>query len=205
MLSVRQESAHPCKTFIMTGPCKRRKVKNPSAKCSRRANSRSVVKNTVAYDQTVSKVWDSSRTISQNFGAVGLVNKVNADLGGSQVRQKLEAWQAGRFDKMLEKAAEQAEVDPFLKPMHDETEIFEELEALFQESTAAGGSVVAELEARSRKVVPKAAPRLSEFERQYMEKLTQKHGCNYSKMAMDHRTNDRQLTVKEIERLAKLL
>lgn len=181
----------------MVRPCKRRKVKNPSGKVSRR-NNKNVVKRTAVTDITVGKFWDSQKTIHQNFNAVGLVSKVNADLSSCSVKGKLEKWQAERMEKLIEAGEEnmrkeaEEERPAFLRPMLDEEAIFSRLEELFNEDSQDDSeedieastvdikkTVIEELEHRSRQQAPKQPERLSEFELEYIQKLIQKHGQNY--------------------------
>lgn len=184
----------------MVRPCKRRKVKNPSGKVSRRAN-KNVVKRTAVTDITVGKFWDSQKTIHQNFDAVGLVSKVNADLSTSSVKNKLVKWQAERIEKLIEvgeenmKKEEEEERPAFLRPMLDEEAIFSRLEELFDEdsdgeepgpngsentfSVDIKNTVIEELKCRSRQQAPKKPKPLSEFELDYIQKLIQKHGSDF--------------------------
>lgn len=206
----------------MTRPCKRRKVKNPSGKISRHA-TKNVVKRTVVYDKTVSRFWDNQKTIHQNFAAVGLVSRVNADLTSAKVGEKLGKWQAERVDKLIETGeknmVEEAELGVearFMQPMLDEQDVFGKLQQLFErddceedheedEEGPLKDLVHRELEERSKQVPPKSAPKLSEYERQYIQDLTTKYGSDFKKMFLDHKLNSRQYTVRELEKMAARL
>ena len=215
----------------MVRPCKRRKVRNPSGKVTRRG-PKNVVKRTVVHDPTVSRFWDDQKTIHQNFAAVGLTSKVNADLASGKIKQRLAEWQSERFERLVEKGEENMKREEGLggdvalhRPMLDEQDIFAKLEDMFYQNDdaeddseeaqsgaeldldpdAVKRTVIEELEWRSRQVAPKKAERLSPFEREYIGKLVAKYGDNYKKMSLDHRTNSRQLTARELEKMASKL
>lgn len=205
----------------MVRPCKRRKVRNPSGKVTRRAH-KNIVKRTIVHDATVGRFWDDQKTIEQNFAAVGLASKVNADLASGQVKHKLAEWESERFNKLVAKGEEnmkrEAELGAeasLLRPMLDEQDIFARLEEMFyqkeqddepsEEEDLVKKTVIGELEMRSAQVAPRKPARLSAFEREYIERLVAKHGDNYKMMALDHRTNSRQLTARELMRMATLL
>ncbi len=198
----------------MTRPCKRRKVKNPSGKVSRRLH-KSVVKKTIIHDCTVGRFWDMQKTIEQNFATVGLVSRVNDDLCKSEVRKRLENWQNERFQKLVEtgeanmKAVEElGEQAIFMRPMLNEEEVFSKLEDLFQQQSVENEIkqiVHSELEERCKQVEARKSQGLSEFEWSYIERLVQKYGDNYKKMSLDHKINSRQLTARQLELMAEQL
>lgn len=204
----------------MVRPCKRRKIRNPAGKVSRRGQ-RNISKKTVVFDPTVSRFWDPKKTIQQNFAAVGLASRVNGDLCVKSTQAKLAEWQSERLESLVKKGEEwvgkDAEEIALKRPMLDEREIFDRLEELFHEGSDGdaleddlGESdikeiVLKELEERSKLTAAKEPERLSEFEQQYISKLVAKHGNNFKAMFMDHRLNSRQLTARELEKMASKL
>ena len=96
----------------MANPRQRRKAKS-GMKVSRKSktvNLRRIVIN----EPTIQAAWDSTKTVQENFKSIGLANKLNSDIGSSQMRRKVLAWDAQRekvLDEISEikgKAAEQA-------------------------------------------------------------------------------------------------
>lgn len=201
----------------MVRPCKRRKVRTPSAKVSRKASAARVKKRTMAYDPTVSQYWDPSKTVTQNFERVGLVARVNSDLAGKGVEKKIEAWQGKRMETVMAKVDNG--VDNPMEIMEAD-EMFEQMETLFQASEDGEShdeddkeeaedeikrKVVEELERRAQQTSSKSTPKLSEQQQSYMKRLINKHGNDYKKMAMDIKLNPMQHTPRQLEKMASLM
>ena len=215
----------------MVRPCKRRKVRTPSAKVSRKASAARVKKRTIVYDPTVSQYWDPTKTVTQNFERVGLVARVNSDLAGKGVEKRIESWQGKRMGLVMAKVEDG--VDNPMEIMEAD-EMFEQMETLFQasaceesqddsedEDEGEGGikrKVVegidlyishplnlVELELRSKQGCSKSAPKLSEQQQNYMKRLTGKYGNDFKRMAMDIKLNAMQYTPRQLEKMASLL
>lgn len=198
----------------MANPRQRRKAKS-GLKVSRK--SRSVnLRNIVISEPTIQAAWDSTKTVQENFKNIGLASKLNNDIGSSQMRHKVTAWNAKR-EKVLEgiveikgKAAEVAEKDGVLDmtPLDlGEEEIFGQLNTIF-ESTSSESTVVQALELKAAAAAAqakKSVKKLGEDDVEYIKALIIKYGKeNTLAMARDLKLNYNQHTPKKLENMIEI-
>ena len=194
----------------MANPRQRSTAKSGSkvSRKSRSVNLRRIVIN----EPTIQAAWDSTKTVHENFKSIGLANKLNGDIGSSQMRRKVLAWDAKR-ESVLEgiaeikgRAAEQAEREGVLDmtPLDlGEEDIFGQLNTIF-ESTESTTSVVKTLESKAAAAASqtkKSVKKLNEDEVEYIEALIHKHGKNTTSMARDIKLNYNQHTPRKLEKL----
>lgn len=198
----------------MANPRQRRKAKS-GLKVSRKpktVNLRRIVIN----EPTIQAAWDSTKTVQENFKSIGLTNKLNSDIGSSQTRRKVLAWDAQR-EKVLEeiseikgKAAEQAAKEGVLDmtPLDlGEEAIFGQLNEIFESAESNDSPVVQALESKSAAAaaqVKKATKKLNEEDTEYIEALIKKHGNNTIAMARDIKLNYNQHTPKKLENMLEI-
>ena len=198
----------------MANPRQRRKAKS-GLKVSRKpktVNLRRIVIN----EPTIQAAWDSTKTVQENFKSIGLTNKLNSDIGSSQTRRKVLAWDAQR-EKVLEeiseikgKAAEQAAKEGVLDmtPLDlGEEAIFGQLNEIFESAESNDSPVVQALESKSAAAaaqVKKATKKLNEEDTEYIEALIKKHGNNTISMARDIKLNYNQHTPKKLENMLEI-
>lgn len=199
----------------MANPRQRRAAKS-GIKVSRKArtvNTRRIVIN----EPTIQAAWDSTKTVHENFKSIGLVNKLNTDIGSSKMRNNVLAWSAKR-EKVLEgvaeikgKAAEKAEREGVLDmtPLDlGEEAIFGELNSIFESSESNQSSVVQALENKASTTAAsqpkKSLKKLSEDDVEYIEALISKYGDNFLAMARDIKLNYNQHTPKKLENMIEI-
>lgn len=199
----------------MANPRQRRTAKSGMkvSRKSRTVNTRRIVIN----EPTIQAAWDSTKTVQENFKSIGLANKLNSDIGSSQMRRKVLAWDAQR-EKVLEevseikgKASEKAAKEGLLDmtPLDlGEEAIFGQLNEIFESSESTDSTaVVQELELKSAAAaaqVKKVVKKLSEEDTEYIEALIKKHGNNTVAMARDIKLNYNQHTPKKLENLLEI-
>lgn len=198
----------------MANPRQRRAAKS-GIKVTRKArtvNTRRLVIN----EPTIQAAWDSTKTVQENFKSIGLVNKLNNDIGSSKMRQNVLAWSAKR-EKVLEGvaevkglAAEKAEREGVLDmtPLDlGEEAIFGQLNSIFESTESNDSAVVQALETKASNAAAqpkKAFKKLSEDDVEYIEALLEKHGDNTLAMARDIKLNYNQHTPKKLDNMIEI-
>lgn len=173
----------------------RRKAKNSATRVTRRPR---IVKQSIILEPALERHWDRDLPLDQNYKRLGLVNKINRDIGMPVTQRRIQEWNWKRAEKVREGQ---------LKDGFDsEDEIFHELEEVFKGPDGPVTEAVEELEAVARKKAAtlrtKKRP-ISEFELAYIGKLVDKYGDNYERMFMDIKLNNRQLTVYQLQKLVE--
>lgn len=200
----------------MANPRQRRKAKS-GLKVSRKARSVNL-RRIVINEPTIQAAWDSTKTVQENFKTIGLANKLNNDIGSSQMRRNVLAWNSNR-EKVLddiseikaqaaEKAAKEGVLDMTPLDLGEEA-IFGQLNTIFEstESTSTESPVVKALESKSALAaanVKKSVKKLSEDDVEYIEALMKKHGKNTMAMARDIKLNYNQHTPKKLENMIEI-
>ncbi len=181
----------------MTSVRRRRKVKNPRERVSRRNR---VGPREVALDESMKPHWNRAKSVGQNFARTGLLDKVNADLHGGKIQRSLREWDWRRLQ-----AAREGKLAEFYD---SEDEMVQELEAIFaQDRAPVESDLVRDLEAKAQRASEEAATKgpkkkpLTEDEQQYIAALVQKHGDDLQRMFMDIKLNYMQLTVIQLRKL----
>lgn len=198
----------------MANPRQRRKAKS-GLKVSRKARSVNL-RRIVINEPTIQAAWDSKKTVQENFKTIGLANKLNGDIGSSQMRRNVLAWNSDR-EKILEeiseikaKAAEKAAQEGVLDmtPLDlGEEAIFGQLNSIFESAESKESAIVKELESKSLSAASnakKSAKKLSEDDIEYIEALLEKHGKNTAAMARDIKLNYNQHTPKKLENMIEI-
>lgn len=200
----------------MANPRQRRKAKS-GLKVSRKARSVNL-RRIVINEPTIQAAWDSTKTVQENFKTIGLANKLNNDIGSSQMRRNVLAWNSNR-EKVLddiseikaqaaEKAAKEGVLDMTPLDLGEEA-IFGQLNTIFEstESTSTESPVVKALESKATLAaanVKKSVKKLSEDDVEYIEALMKKHGKNTIAMARDIKLNYNQHTPNKLENMIEI-
>lgn len=198
----------------MANPRQRRKAKS-GLKVSRKARSVNL-RRIVINEPTIQAAWDSTKTVQENFKTIGLVNKLNNDIGSSQMRRNVLAWNSNR-EKVLEdiseikaQAAEEAAKEGVLDmtPLDlGEEAIFGQLNTIFESTESTESSVVKALESKSSSAAvntKKAVKKLGQDDTEYIEALMKKHGKNTTAMARDIKLNYNQHTPNKLENMIEI-
>ena len=199
----------------MANPRQRRKAKS-GLKVSRKAHTVNL-RRIVINEPTIQAAWDSTKTVQENFKSIGLVNKLNNDVGSSQMRRNVLAWNCNR-EKVLEdiseikaqaaeKAAKEGVLDMTPLDLGEEA-IFGQLNAIFESTESTESySVVKALESKSLSATAntkKSVKKLSDDDIEYIEALMKKHGKNTMVMARDIKLNYNQHTPKRLENMIEI-
>lgn len=180
---------------------RRRKVKNPDTKISRRVR---VAKKPIIIEPMLKRHWDPSATMDQNYRKVGLAKCLNDDIKKKETQERLQDWNYKRRELVVK-----GELEAF----DSEEEIFKELDSIFvrensDEQHQPPKEAILELEELAKESSNQKANRrrdgrpLSEDDKSYMERLVKKYNDNYDRMFMDIKLNSRQLTPQQLKRLA---
>lgn len=199
---------------FMANPRQRRKAKS-GLKVSRKARSVNL-RRIVINEPTIQAAWDSTKTVQENFKSIGLANKLNNDIGSSQMRRNILSWNSNR-EKVLEdiseikaKAAEKAAQEGVLDmtPLDlGEEAIFGQLNSIFESTETNECPVVKALESKSLAATEnskKAVKKLGEDDIEYIQALISKHGKNTVAMARDIKLNYNQHTPKKLENMIEI-
>jgi nucleolar protein 16 len=198
----------------MANPRQRRKAKS-GLKVSRKARSVNL-RRIVINEPTIQAAWDSTKTVQENFKTIGLVNKLNNDIGSSQMRRNVLAWNSNR-EKVLEdiseikaqaaeKAANEGVLDMTPLDLGEEA-IFGQLNTIFESTESTESSVVKALESKSSSAAVntrKAVKKLGQDDTEYIEALMKKHGKNTTAMARDIKLNYNQHTPNKLENMIEI-
>jgi nucleolar protein 16 len=198
----------------MANPRQRRKAKS-GLKVSRKARSVNL-RRIVINEPTIQAAWDSTKTVQENFKTIGLVNKLNNDIGSSQMRRNVLAWNSNR-EKVLEdiseikaqaaeKAAKEGVLDMTPLDLGEEA-IFGQLNTIFESTESTESSVVKALESKSSSAAvntKKAVKKLGQDDTEYIEALMKKHGKNTTAMARDIKLNYNQHTPNKLENMIEI-
>jgi nucleolar protein 16 len=198
----------------MANPRQRRKAKS-GLKVSRKARSVNL-RRIVINEPTIQAAWDSTKTVQENFKTIGLVNKLNNDIGSSQMRRNVLAWNSNR-EKVLEdiseikaqaaeKAAKEGVLDMTPLDLGEEA-IFGQLNTIFESTESTEYSVVRALESKSSSAAvntKKAVKKLGQDDTEYIEALMKKHGKNTTAMARDIKLNYNQHTPNKLENMIEI-
>lgn len=198
----------------MANPRQRRKQKSGTKAVRRRSRNSSLRPNLNISDPLIKAAWDPSKTVKQNFSALGLAEDVNRTIGSSAMRKKMMAWQQEktaaveeieRFRGEAKKRAEEAGVLDMTPVDFGEEAIFGSLNAIFGENESEREEAklidFIEQESKQAPVKEKKGRPLSADERELIGKLCAKHGSDFVAMAKDLKVNVMQLTPKQLESL----
>ena len=198
----------------MANPRQRRKAKS-GLKVSRKARSVNL-RRILINEPTIQAAWDSTKTVQENFKSIGLANKLNNDIGSSQMRRSVLAWNSER-EKVLEeiseikaqaaeKAAKEGVLDMTPLDLGEEA-IFGQLNTIFASTESNESPVVKALESKALSAAAdtkKAVKKLSDDDVEYIESLIKKHGKNTIAMARDIKLNYNQHTPKKLENMLEI-
>lgn len=202
----------------MANPRQRRKQKSGTKAVRRRSRNSSLRPNLNISDPLIKAAWDPSKTVKQNFSALGLAEDVNRTIGSSAMRKKMMAWQQEKTAAVEEiervrgeakKRAEEAGVLDMTPVDFGEEAIFGSLNDIFQSVSADSEEATKEAklidfieqESKQAPVKEKKGRPLSADERELIGKLCAKHGSDFVAMAKDLKMNVMQLTPKQLESL----
>lgn len=194
---------------------------------TRHHSSRTVVVN----DELLRAAWDNTKTVKQNFQALGLAEEVNRDISSPAVRKKMMQWMEHKqatsqeVEQIRAEAKKRAEAENAIDmtPVDlGEEAIFGQLNAIFAtDSNKASTKEDCDSEQAEVKLIDilqeaaasnsssseqnkqKKLRPLTEDEREVMSKLTKKHGNDCVAMAKDIKLNVMQYTPKQLESLLK--
>ncbi|KAF9912901.1 Nucleolar protein 16 [Linnemannia zychae] len=195
---------------------KRRTIKTPSRKVSRKTANKHKRKVNVIGNKIIRENWDKKATLRQNYARLGLLPSLNGVTGGIEVKDEDELME--NEQKSLEELAESLSAEQGIIQRDDAGNIInvivgkvkspEELAEIMErdhEPVKAKTDVVRALEAQAANVL-KVERYQSDGELVWAAQLVEKYGDDYEKMFWDRKLNPNQQTVKQLKkRIAALL
>ncbi|KAF9311610.1 Nucleolar protein 16 [Podila horticola] len=195
---------------------RRRTIKTPSRKVSRKTANKHKRKVNVIGNKIIRENWDKKATLRQNYARLGLLPSLNGVTGGIEVKDEEELME--NEQKSLEELAESLSAEQGIIQRDDAGNIInvivgkvktpEELAELMErdiEPVKAKTDVVRALERQAANVL-KVERHASDGEVAWAAKLVEKYGDDYEKMFRDRKLNPNQQTVGQIRRrIAALL
>ncbi|KAG0333877.1 Nucleolar protein 16 [Podila horticola] len=193
---------------------RRRTIKTPSRKVSRKTANKHKRKVNVIGNKIIRENWDKKATLRQNYARLGLLPSLNGVTGGIEVKDEEELME--NEQKSLEELAESLSAEQGIIQRDDAGNIInvivgkvktpEELAELMErdiEPVKAKTDVVRALERQAANVL-KVERHASDGEVAWAAKLVEKYGDE--KMFRDRKLNPNQQTVGQIRRrIAALL
>ncbi|KAG0039564.1 Nucleolar protein 16 [Podila clonocystis] len=195
---------------------RRRTIKTPSRKVSRKTANKHKRKVNVIGNKIIRENWDKKATLRQNYARLGLLPSLNGVTGGIEVKNEEELME--NEQKSLEELAESLTAEQGIIQRDDAGNIInvivgkvktpEELAEIMErdiEPVKAKTDVVRALERQAANVL-KVERHASDGEVVWAAKLVEKYGEDYEKMFRDRKLNPNQQTVGQLKRrIAALL
>ncbi|KAG0254591.1 Nucleolar protein 16 [Mortierella polycephala] len=195
---------------------KRRTIKTPSRKVTRKTANKHKRKVNVIGNQIIRDNWDKRATLRQNYARLGLLPSLNGVTGGIEVKDENELME--NEQKSLEELAETLTAEQGIIQRDDDGNIInvivgkvkskEEIAEIMErdpEPVKAKTDVVRALEARAANAL-KVERYQSEGELVWAATLVEKYGDDYEKMFWDRKLNPNQQTAAQLKkRIAALL
>ncbi|KAG0023710.1 Nucleolar protein 16 [Podila clonocystis] len=195
---------------------RRRTIKTPSRKVSRKNANKHKRKVNVIGNKIIRENWDKKATLRQNYARLGLLPSLNGVTGGIEVKDEEELME--NEQKSLEELAESLTAEQGIIQRDDAGNIInvivgkvktpEELAEIMErdiEPVKAKTDVVRALERQAANVL-KVERHASDGEVVWAAKLVEKYGEDYEKMFRDRKLNPNQQTVGQLKRrIAALL
>ncbi|KAF9335044.1 Nucleolar protein 16 [Podila minutissima] len=195
---------------------RRRTIKTPSRKVTRKNANKHKRKVNVIGNKIIRENWDKKATLRQNYARLGLLPSLNGVTGGIEVKDEEELME--NEQKSLEELAESLSAEQGIIQRDDAGNIInvivgkvktpEELAEIMErdiEPVKAKTDVVRALERQAANVL-KVERHASDGEVVWAAKLVEKYGDDYEKMFRDRKLNPNQQTVGQLRRrIAALL
>ncbi|KAF9924725.1 Nucleolar protein 16 [Linnemannia zychae] len=195
---------------------KRRTIKTPSRKITRKTANKHKRKVNVIGNKIIRDNWDKKATLRQNYARLGLLPSLNGVTGGVEVKNEEELME--NEQRSLEEIAETLTAEQGIIQRDDAGNIIkvivgkvktkEELAEMMErdvEPVKAKTDVVRALEAQAANAL-KVERYQSEGEVLWAAALVEKYGDDYEKMFWDRKLNPNQQTAKQLKkRIAALL
>ncbi|KAI1319212.1 Nucleolar protein 16 [Mortierella claussenii] len=194
---------------------KRRTIKAPSRKVTRKTANKHKKKVNVIGNKIIRDNWDKKATLRQNYARLGLLPSLNGVTGGIEVKDEEELMD--NEQKSLEELAESLTEEQGIIQRDDAGNIInvivgkvkskEEMAEIMErdvEPVKAKTDVVRALEAQAANVL-KTERYQSEGEVVWAAKLVEKYGDDFEKMFWDKKLNPNQQTAAQLKKRIKAL
>ncbi|KAF9397844.1 Nucleolar protein 16, partial [Podila epigama] len=189
---------------------RRRTIKTPSRKVTRKTANKHKRKVNVIGNKIIRDNWDKKATLRQNYARLGLLPSLNGVTGGIEVKNEEELME--NEQKSLEELAESLTAEQGIIQRDDEGNIInvivgkvktpEEVAELMErdlEPVKAKTDVVRALERQAANAL-KVERHASDGEVVWAANLVEKYGDDYEKMFRDKKLNPNQQTAAQIKR-----
>jgi nucleolar protein 16 len=202
----------------MARPRQRKAIRNPSRKVSRKAKNRWNI-SFEGVHPLVKQNWDKTKTLKQNYQALGLTSHLNGFAGGTEeealLRQKelelLEEKKQNVEWKLLDEVTQKEEENPIFTPPETDGPLDERVLRLglkINLKSAVVSNAVPETDIIKQMREESANPHIeerhqSEQEMLVFEKLIAKYGEDYDRMVLDRKLNPYQLSAGQLKRKLK--
>ncbi|KAI9228175.1 MAG: ribosome biogenesis protein Nop16 [Piptocephalis tieghemiana] len=202
----------------MTRVSTRKRNRTPYKKVTRRTANKHFKKQPLAFDTTVAKYWDKTKTLSQNYARLGLSSRLNGLHGGSEKdiivggeeeeeeeTVDLDAMEEAEIKKVLgagQALVERDDAGNIVKVIMGEGEEEQEGEEVQYPKVPAKTDTIREMEARAANGC-RDERKQSDGEKEWIAKLIAKHGDDYERMFRDRKLNIYQQTVGQLRKRCK--
>ncbi|KAF9348451.1 putative lipase atg15 [Mortierella sp. AD094] len=189
---------------------KRRSIKTPSRKVTRKTANKHKKKVNVIGNKIIRDNWDKKATLRQNYARLGLLPSLNGVTGGIEVKDEEELEENEQLT--LEELAETLSEEQGIIQRDDDGNIIniivgkaktkEEIDEMMDrdvEPVKAKTDVVRALEAQAANVLKRERYQ-SEGEVLWAAQLVDKYGDDYEKMFWDRKLNPNQQTVAQLKK-----
>ncbi|KAF9112149.1 Nucleolar protein 16 [Mortierella sp. AM989] len=189
---------------------KRRTIKTPSRKVTRKTANKHQKKVNVIGNKIIRDNWDKKATLRQNYARLGLLTTLNGVTGGVEVKDEEELEENEKMS--LEELAETLTEEQGIIQRDDDGNVTniiigkaktkEEIDEMMErdlEPVKAKTDVVRALEAQAANILKRERYQ-SEGELIWAAQLVEKYGDDYEKMFWDRKLNPNQQTVAQLKK-----
>ncbi|KAJ2992776.1 Nucleolar protein 16 [Globomyces sp. JEL0801] len=215
----------------MARPRKRKTNRNPGRKVSRKQGN----KKNISFEGVmpiIKENWDKTKTLKQNYDALGLVANLNGRAGGVGNEGAFQTKELKRIDELkdviewrtiesmdeakVKESAATVESNPLFEPIEGDVHVDQRVLRIGAKMNLrrareldslisppeSSKNIVAAMEEQAKHVV-KVINHQSEQENLVFEKLIAKYGDDYNAMARDMKLNKYQLSVGQLKKKMK--
>jgi nucleolar protein 16 len=188
----------------MAGPRKRRKLRNPSLKVSRKIANKHFKKISIKGNSIIAANWNKKATLRQNYQRMGLMTSLNGVAGGieklypeEEIDKEEIKKTLGPEEGIIERDGKGNVINVIIGRSREEEE--EEVFDTEIDPVPAKTDVVKALEVQAMNVC-KHESHQSEGEKRFIVELIQKYGDDYDAMFRDIKLNIYQHTAAQLKR-----
>ncbi|KAL1924571.1 uncharacterized protein VTP21DRAFT_4225 [Calcarisporiella thermophila] len=191
----------------MARPRRRRTIKNPNSKVTRKTANKHFKKVDIKSNDIIRKNWDKTQTLRQNYERLGLMSRLNGLSGGREINEPPKAEELTEED--IKKLAKTLGPEHGIIQRDEEGNIVnviigeaQDPDAIFDaepEKVEAKTDVVRALEERASNAV-KTERHQSEGEQKWVQSLIDKYGDDYEAMFRDIKMNKYQQTASQLRK-----